>query len=201
MATYRSSRVLPIVLVIVVIVIAITALVSLARVVFFSGSSSSNDTARVDTSQASLLNTSAGHSVNMTVRGPIVAEEKFQSYSITITPNDRSLVTYGGYLDTVVDRVVLGNNTAAYEQFVYALDRANLAKGEETERSNDVRGICATGNVYEFSIINAGETVKRLWTSTCNGSKGTLDANVQQLTNLFVSQFPNGTALIRKINL
>lgn len=137
----------------------------------------------------------------MTVRGPIVAEEKFQSYSITITPNDRSLVTYSGYLDTVVDRVVLGNNTAAYEQFVYALDRANLAKGEETERSNDVRGICATGNVYEFSIINAGETVKRLWTSTCNGSKGTLDANVQQLTNLFVSQFPNGTALIRKINL
>ena len=76
MANYRTSRILPVVLVVVVIIIAITALVSLARVVFFSGTSSA-PAAAVDTSQSSLLNTSAGRSVSMTVRGPIVADEKF----------------------------------------------------------------------------------------------------------------------------
>ena len=201
MATYRSSRVLPIILVIVIIIIAIASLVSLARVVFFSGNQNSNDTTQLDTSQEALLNTDPGHSVTMTVRGPIVADETFQSYKIVVTPNDRSLITYRGYLDSVVDQVNLGNNTAAYEQFVYALDKANLARGEETEQNSDVRGICATGRVYEFSILSAGDTVKRLWTSTCSGSRGTLDANVEQLTGLFVSQFPNGTTLIRKINL
>ena len=202
MANYRTSRIIPVVLVVVIIIIAIAALVSLARVVFFSGSSNNTTTEQVDVSREALLNTAAGRSVAMTVRGPIVADEKFHSYKIVISPNTRTVTTYTGYLDTVVSQETLGNNVASYEEFVHALDKANLAKGDQfTGDKNDTRGICATGNVYQYAILDGTNEVKNLWTSTCGGSKGSLDASVAQLTNLFVNQLPNAKELIEKVNL
>jgi len=199
MANFRTSRIIPVALVVLIIVIAVAALVSLARVVFFSGSSTP---AATDTSRTSLLDTSATHSVSMTVRGPIVADEQFHSYKIDISPNARQLKTYTGYLDTVVDSSSLTNNVASYEQFVYALDKANLAKGTElTGDKDDTRGVCATGDVYEFTILNNGSSVKHLWTSTCSGSQGSLDASVNQLTELFTNQIPTASKLISKIDL
>lgn len=199
MVSFRTRRILPVALVVLIIIIAIAALVSLARVVFFSGSSTP---AATDTSRTSLLETSATHSVSMTVRGPIVADEQFHSYKIDISPNARQLKTYTGYLDTVVDASSLTNNVASYEQFVYALDKANLAKGTElTGDKNDTRGVCATGDVYEFTILNNGSSVKHLWTSTCSGSQGSLDASVNQLTELFKAQIPNASKLISKVDL
>lgn len=199
MANYRASRIIPVALTLVVIAIAIAALVSLARVVFFS---SNNDTQVVDTSREALLNTSADREVRMTVRGAIVANEAFRSYQIRVSPNSRTLTTYTSYLAKPIDRIALGNNVPAYEEFVHALDKANLANGAElTGDRNDLRGVCATGRVYEFQIINAGETVKQLWTSTCKGSRGSLDASVDQLTNLFIAQVPDAQSLIRELDL
>ncbi|MDB5179886.1 MAG: exported protein of unknown function [Candidatus Saccharibacteria bacterium] len=201
MANYRTSRIIPIVLVVVIIIIAIASLVSLARVVFFSGSSTSSTT-QVDVSRDALLNTTVEHSVTMTVRGPIVADEAFHSYKIDIAPNNRHVVTYTGYLDTVVDQISLGNSVASYTEFVHALDKANLAKGKQlTGDNNDTSGVCATGNVYTFTIYNGTTDVKDLWTSTCSGSKGSLDASVTQLTSLFIKQIPGADKLISNINL
>ena len=201
MANYRTSRIIPVILVIVIIIIAIAALVSLARVVFFSGSNSAT-AEQIDVSRDTLLNTSVGHRVTMTVRGPIVADEKFHSYKIDISPDARTINTYTGYLGTVVSQEALGNNVASYEEFVHALDKAELAKGDQFEGDkNDTRGICATGRVYQFSIYDGATEVKNLWTSTCGGSKGSLDASVEQLTSLFVNQLPSATSLIKKISL
>jgi len=198
MANYRTSRVLPIILVVVIIIIAIAALVSLARVVFFSGQKSTS-TVSIDTSRTALLDTSVTHSVRMVVRGPIVADEKFHSYQIDISSSNRSLKTFSGYTDTVVDEISLGNNVASYEEFVHALDKANLSKGKELEGDkNDIRGVCATGTLTQFMILNDNDPVKELWTSTCGGSKGSLNGSVAQLNSLFVSQIPNASALISR---
>ncbi|RWZ78428.1 MAG: hypothetical protein EOT05_01560 [Candidatus Microsaccharimonas sossegonensis] len=201
MVNYRTSRIIPIVLVVVIIIIAIASLVSLARVVLFSNSASTN-TSQVDTSREALLNTTANRSVSMTVRGPIVADELFRSYKIDIGPSKRQVVTYTGYLRTVVDQVLLTNSVASYTEFVNALDKANLTKGKQfTADKNDTSGVCATGNVYTFTIYDGTTNVKDLWTSTCSGSKGSLDASVTQLTNLFVKQVPGAETLIKKVNL
>jgi glutamine synthetase type III len=204
MANYRNSRIFPIALVLIIAAIAIAALVSLTRAIFFNTTTSTNQTtvSQVDAGRQALLSTTVDRSVSMTVRGAIVADEKFHSYQITVTPSSRTMSTYIGYLDTTVDNVRLGNNTPSYEQFVYSLDRANLAKGSELSGDkNDTRGICATGQVYEFAILQSDKSVKTLWTSTCTGSKGSLDASVDQLTQLFVNQIPNATQLINKIGL
>lgn len=200
MANYRTSRIIPFVLVIVVIIIAIASLVSLARAVFFSGSTAK--TTSSDTSQVSLLDTTVGHSVLMTVRGPIVADEKFHSYKIAISSDTRTIKTYTGYLDSIVDQNSLGNNVASYDQFVHALDKANLTKGKQLEGDkNSTLGICATGSLYDFSIMNNDNVVKNLWTSTCNGSPGSLSASVTQLTSLFTNQIPGANTQISKIGL
>ncbi len=146
MARYRSSRILPIILILVIAIIVIVAIVSLVRIVI-SSSTSTSTPAQTDTSRTALLDTTPGHSVKVTVRGPIVANEDFHSYTIAVDPNIRTLTTYTGYTDTVVDNVSLGNDTASYEQFVYALDKADLEKGAQlTGDANDLRGRCATGN-------------------------------------------------------
>lgn len=201
MARYRSSRVLPIILIMVIVIIAIVALISLTRAIFFSGTSSTSDTA-LDTGREALLSTTATHSVRMTVRGPIVADESFRSYQITITPSTRTLVTYKGYVETVIDSISLANNVRSYEQFVYALDKANLPVGTQLSGDkNDLRGICAIGQVYNFEIIDDDQTVKQLWTSTCSGSKGSLKASPDQLMELFQNQIPNSLDLIETIDL
>lgn len=202
MARYTNSRIVPVALVLIIVAVAIAALVSITRAIFFSGNIQTTSS-QVDASQAELLNTSANRAVRMSVRGAIVANEEFHSYVITITPSSRTLTTYTGYLDKKVDQqVALNNNIPAYEQFVYALNYANLVKGIELSGDkNDTRGICATGRVYQFKVLKADTSVKTLWTSTCKGSPGSLDGSVTQLTSLFTSQIPNARSLISKIDL
>ena len=131
MANYRTSRILPTILTIVVIVVVIAGIVALARFLF-TGSTDPSQSA-LDTSQQDLLNTSDGRSVSMTVRGPIVADEDFRSYRITVSPTSRQFEAFSGYLDAITDQQTLSNNTAAYSQFVHALDKANMAKGTPFE--------------------------------------------------------------------
>lgn len=194
----NSSRIFPIILVLIIVAIAIAAIVSIGRAIL--GGGGNNQT--VDTSEQTLLDTSLSHSVRMTVRGPIVADENFRSYQITVDPSSRNLTTYSGYLDNMIDQKTLDNNTKAYDQFVHALDKANLAKGKQFEGDkDDTRGICATGRVYEFDIMDSGNVVKHLWTSTCRGSKGSLDASVTQVSDLFYAQIPDADKLLDNIDL
>lgn len=196
----NSSRIMPIILVLIVVAIAIAALVSVGRAIF--GGGSSPDQTQVDVGRDSLLNTSPDHSVRMTVRGPIVADENFRSYQITVDPTTRSLVTYSGYLNQTLNSKQYPNNQKAYEEFVYSLDKANMMKGDELEADkNDTRGICATGNVYEFEVLHNNSTVKRLWTSTCKGSPGSFKASVTQVQNLFQKQVPDSDELLKGIKL
>lgn len=194
----KFTRIIPIALVVIITIIAIAAIVSLGRAVFNGGDSRPKE----EIVREALLITSTDRSVAMTVRGPIVADENFRSYRITVSPDQRTLTTYKGYLETVVEGKSLGNNVRAYDEFVHALDRADAMKGVELEGDkDDARGICATGNVVEFNVMQNNETVKRLWTSTCSGSKGSLDASLTQLRTLFVEQIPDSRALLRTVNL
>lgn len=198
MASYKKSRVLPTILTIVVIIVAIVGLVSLARALFFGGSST--DPVQVDTGRQALLDTTVGSSVTMTVRGPIVADENFRSYKIIITPSSRDMKTYTGYLGTVLKQDNLINNTSAYEEFVFALDKANMSAGKQlSDEKNDIRGICATGRVYEFATLKDGDIIQTLWTSTCSGSPGSLKASAAQLAQLFANQMPNANTLLQDL--
>lgn len=197
------QRVIPVVLVIIVIAIAIWALVSLGRALFGGeGSSQSPTPTPVNTGKQALTTTTADRSVRMTVRGPIVANENFHSYAITVSPDSRIMTTYVGYLGQQVANEQLDNNVQAYTQFVNALSRANLMEGTSlTGDANNTDGICATGYLYEFEVLQTTNSIQRLWTSTCRGSLGSLKANLPQVSRLFQLQIPRFSALASAINL
>ena len=203
MARYRNTRItriLPALFIAIIVILAVTVLVSLAQNIF-SGSGSSR-TETVDVPREALLSTDADRSVRMVVRGPIVADEEFNSYRINIAPDRRSLTTFQGYLDRVLEREQLGNNVAAYEAFVFALDRANFTNSRTLDETrDDTRGVCASGNVYEFFILKGDETIQRLWTTTCRGVDGSLRANIDIVERLFTDQIPESRDIIRSINL
>lgn len=195
----NSSRILPILLILIVVAIAIAALVSVGRTILGGDQTSETE---VDVGRDALLSTSVDRSARMTVRGPIVADEEFRSYQISVNPTSRRLVTYSGYLENTLQSKQYGNNVKAYEQFVYALDKANMMNGDELkDEKDDTRGICATGKVYEFEVLRADSSVKRLWTSTCKGSPGSFKASVKQVENLFLDQIPDNREVLKDLGV
>ena len=196
------QRIIPIILVLIIVGLVIAALVSIGRTFFGGEGSSPSPTPQVDTGKQALISTLPDRSVRMSVRGPLVATENFRSYTVTISPDSRNLTMYKGYSGEVIDSSQQTNTVAAYEQFVYSLDRAKLMDGTAlTGDANDTRGVCATGELYQFDILQGANVVKSLWTSTCSGSLGSLKANLSQVQRLFRAQIPDAVKLTSKINL
>lgn len=196
---YRNARIVPVALSLIVVAVAIAALISVARFMFFPDSTT-NNSSKSDSSKEALLNTSVDHAVSVTVRGAIVADENFRSYQIKVNPNQRTLTTYKGYQDQVINNISLSNNVPSYEQFVYALYGSNLIKGTELSGDSDsLAGVCPTGYLYEFNVLKSDSSVKHLWTTSCYNVHGSLDANVKQLLNLFIAQVPNAHSLTNSL--
>jgi hypothetical protein len=137
-----------------------------------------------------LLDTSTNRGVKMTVRGPIIATENARSYDVDVTPSSRSVTLYSGYDGTVISKQVYDNSPAAYEQFVYALNKADMTRTRQTSDS-DTRGVCATGNLYTFSLENDTTIESSLWTSSCRSERGTLNTAPLPLNQLFDTQIPD----------
>ncbi len=186
------SRFVPILLVIVITIVAVAAVIAIGRSLL-GGGQSTEPIGQIDEGRAALLTTDLSRSVRVTVRGPIVADESFRSYRITISPDSRIMRTHEGYLEGQLETLEFGNNIRAYEEFVHALDKRKMMDGRTlTEEFNDLRGICASNKIYEFETLVNGETVKKLWTSDCDGSKGSALANVSEILDMFLKQIPEG---------
>jgi len=191
------QRFIPIIFLIVIVGLIIAAAVSVVRI--FTSNNATEPTQTTNISSEALLSTTADRSVRMTVRGQIVGDDTFRSYQVTVTPSKREFTRYKGYLEQPLVGKTYANNTKAYDEFVHALGRASLAKGESLKGdADDTRGVCAGGILYEFEIINGSNTVKRLWTTNCGDAKGSLAANVGQLQQLFLAQVPEAKQFIGK---
>jgi hypothetical protein len=189
---YRGSgpRILPLIIVIVIVALVIAALVTVGRMVF-GGGSQSGEQDNKDAVTTAILDTTAARSVQWTVRGPIVANENFRSYQIIVGPKERVYTVYSGYLGEPLETKRYANNTAAYEQFVFALNKADAGNIRKADNV-DIRGVCATGGlVYTFETLVNDTVDNTLWGSTCKNSPGTLAANPLQIHALFTNQIPD----------
>ena len=199
---YRGSRprILPIFIAIVTVVVVIAILVTLVRSLLNPNRNTETQQQTPEQSlESKIKNQDSIRSVRWTVRGPIVADEEFKSYRITISPTSRSFVTYSGYLDKVIDKKEYANNSNAYEQFTYALIKANIQAADK-KTHDDIRGVCATkGLAYVFETRDGDNTDTNLWTSTCKDSPGTLNADTLKLQALFVNQIPNFKPLFNNV--
>lgn len=195
----RRNSLLPVILIVIIVVVSVAAIVALARTLLFGDSNQAEEAGEQEA--AALIQTTADRAVRMTIRGQITADEKFRSYQITVSPSSRVMTTYAGYLDEQIDTVQLDNNTRAYEEFVFALDRAGMMAGTPLEgAANDRRGLCPSGKILEFETLQNSQTVEQLWTTTCGGVKGSFKGNSAAISDMFLAQIPQGPDLLKKIN-
>lgn len=195
------SRFVPILLVIVITIVAVAAVIAIGRSLL-GGGQPAEPVEQLDEGRTALLTTDVTRSVRVTVRGPIVADESFRSYRVTISPDARMMTTYEGYLEKQLETKLLDNNARAYEELVYALDKRKMMDGRAlTDEQNDLRGICASKKLYEFETLVNGDTVKKLWTSDCDGSKGSALANVSEILDMFLKQVPDGKKMASGVGL
>ena len=196
----KNNQLFPVILIVIIVVVSVAAVVALARTLFFGQDANGND--KEATEKNELIETTADRSVRMTIRGGLTADEKFRSYQITITPASRTMTTYQGYLDQQVNSVQLENNTRAYEEFVYALNRAGMMEGIPfTGEDNDRRGLCPGGKIIEFETLRNSQSTEQLWTTTCNGVNGSFKGNSGQISDMFLAQIPQGPDLLKEINV
>ena len=140
---YRGSgpRIVPLIVAVLVVAFVIAGLVMVGRMIFSGDKQSNGDKKNGPTLVDSVLNQDESRSVRWTIRGPIVANEKFKSYQITVSPSERTFVTYSGYLDDVIDTKKYNNNKQAYEQFVYALNNANITATHAAKDIEDRKSV------------------------------------------------------------
>jgi hypothetical protein len=56
--------------------------------------------------------------------------------------------------------------------------------------SDETRGVCSSGRLYEFTVENNEGVEKRLWTTSCSSAKGSQKANLSTINQLFLRQIP-----------
>jgi hypothetical protein len=126
--------------------------------------------------------------VRMGVGGPIVNDQEYNSYQITVGRDQVKMETKRGYEGIPIETLTYSNNTEAYANFLRALELAGFTKGVSTPGS-DERGSCATGDRYVLEINSGSKQIQRLWTTSCRGG-GTFTGNIEQVRQLFIAQIP-----------
>jgi hypothetical protein len=151
----------------------------------------------IDSGEAALVTISDGSGVRMTVRGKIVADEVHNSYQITVRPQSRIMNVYQGYLGTLTKSKVDTNNFEAYTEFAYALAHVGLMKGKES--SIDVRGICPSGILTTFEVLDGDNTIKTLWHTSCAKDAESFIGKYNDVEKIFIGQIVDYKTLIKGV--
>lgn len=143
-----------------------------------------------------LTNPTANTKIEMIARGPVIAEEKHYEIVITITENSRKLVIYRGYeRKQEYKKVELGNNSAAFHEFLRALDQNDFAKKQGKDLAST--SVCAGGNLVIFKIMDGDKVVHSTYTSDCKGSTN-MAGKDKAITDFIMNQIDGGKDLINK---
>ncbi len=161
-------------------------LISIARNIFDGGiSGSSSQTS--DSAEDILIDTV--DVARFSVSGPVVATNEHRSYTIEV--NERLVVftLYSDYGQKQLNRKSFTNNEAAYDEFIEALDKANVLSrrsGTDVEDDINYEGACPSGRRY---IIELNDDVTR-WSTSCESSRGTFGGSMKAIRRLFNKQVP-----------
>lgn len=175
-------RILSIALVALILILLIAAIISVT-----SGT-------KPTTSSSHLTTNTTEMSLELQIRGPIVADEDFKTSIIKISSSERSITNYEGYSSKEADSKKLSNTYVAYDEFIHALDQAKLFSGKSL--NTDFRGLCSSGTLYVFRLKQADETIDTRYSTTCSSQKGDLKPKFNTIYSLFTSQVPDAKTFI-----
>lgn len=128
-----------------------------------------------------------------TTAGPISANEDFYRIKINVSRASRSVQVYRGYGDTVVAAKQFDNNTAAFGEFLSALDRAGYTSERRTSFESEA-GLCPNGLRMVFESDQFDEAFRR-WTTNCK-ERGSFGGSIDTVSQLYIRQIPGYSQFI-----
>jgi hypothetical protein len=149
---------------------------------------------------ASYANTAT--QVEVTEDGPINADQSHNELDMTVGSSVNQINVEQGYQGTIIRSGNYANNTAAYTEFLNALQLAGFNLGETGSKVNsNPSGYCATGSRYTYEIINSdGSVIQNFWSTSCDDS-GTYKGNAAAVMGLFIAQFPDYSSITENADL
>lgn len=137
--------------------------------------------------------------VQLTVDGPVTADQTHVGYRITVDRHLAKIETYKGYQNSITNTKSYANNNTAYASFLRALDLAGYTRGADDTSNTDERGVCATGSRFVYEILDSPKGDKRYWSTTCGG--GTFRGEGEEVRELFRKQIPEFSQATAGLNI
>ena len=137
--------------------------------------------------------------VRYIMRGRINAREDHRVLTITVGRNGRTAVISEGYNGRIVKAERLGNDSAAYKQFLAAIANEGFTDAREASSSIVPDGACPKGRRYDFEVVQGGELKQSLWTTSCGRIDGTFAGDNRDIEILFEQQIPEYDEFVKGI--
>lgn len=140
--------------------------------------------------------------VSLTARGKINGDDIHRRIVITVARDFRQIDIIQGYEGNVIQTQRFENNSDAYQEFLYAIQRAGFVRkksGIEGELANPL-GRCPTGKLYTFQHEADSEELSNLWSASCD-EMGTFAGNSSLLQTLFKAQITNYSKITSGVSL
>jgi len=173
----------------------IVLIILLIILIFHGGGAKVPSTAKTLDSYAS-----TDAEVSVTIDGPIVADQNHQAVKITVSNDSAVFEQIQGYQGDVIKQQSYPNNTDAYTNFLFALERAGFTEGSSASNLKDERGYCPLGDRYIFEINQDGKELERYWATSCGNPK-TYKGIVGLTLTLFQDQIPDYSDLSQNAKL
>jgi len=136
-------------------------------------------------------NTTDDSIVTLIVEGPVEANELHTTLTISVSADSRSIEADQTYQNQPVGVQTYGNNQAAYNDFLQALQYANFTKVAKGKTIASELGMCPLGNRYIYELTTDGQASLRLWSDSCGDRAATFDGQASLVSELFERQIPN----------
>ncbi len=137
--------------------------------------------------------------MQMTTDGPVIADQNHKQIRMTVGSTESTLELFQGYQGNLIRSRSYPNNSAAYANFLAALQTSGYDQGNADKKFADERGYCPTGNRYIMGIKDGERDIQRFWSTSCGGP-ATFKGKPTIVEDLFRRQFPDYDRLVFDFN-
>jgi hypothetical protein len=129
--------------------------------------------------------------------GHINGDDKHRAIKITVDQFQRKLNILGGYNYNVIEEHTFPNNQQAYEVFLKAINNEGFTlKRSKSSAPKSETGQCPLGTRTILELNDSGDSLSRLWTSSCGLTSGTFAGHASAVQQLFQAQITDYNKLI-----
>lgn len=181
-------------------ILGVLGVIAALIIVFFLIFRGGNNQNQTPTTPATLVSyADKNSSVSLTTYGRLVGEQERRAIRVTVTPNERRFEVLSGYGESVTTLQTYQNTQEAYANFLSALNRYGFTEARKSSIT-DQRGVCPTGNRFDYTLSENGDTKSSLWSVSCDSS-GTFAGRAAVIRDLFQRQIPDYNAQARPVQL